>query len=707
VDGGGATGAGGTSASGGTTGTGGSVTGTGCAPGWTLCCGQCLSPSAGLCGPCLAQGGASATGGTPSSGGISTGGFVGTGGNGGTVGTGSGNCTFVDGGTLPAVDQVTALKFSTATTISSNSAPPVYVTVTDAAKAQDAYQATLALPVFPPGIYNCPIDWGVTYQLTFLLATGSSLTVTADPNGCSVVDIPGTCVRSVVPSDYWSQLAQDLGIPESEIYPYSPIQPVSQPDGGAAGACATDSDCHAGLSCGYAVADGCAAKGVCVQSNCQGSACITPAGMCGCDGQSILPVQSQISANSITTLYASAPSSGRIGPCTGFPSADAAAANQPPPGGGGTAGGVGTSGAGGAAGTTGTTVVLQGSFKLTGSMTVPRDGHTATLLKSGKVLIAGGEHAGVSILTSAELYDPGAGTFAATGSLTVMRGRLATATLLPNGKVLIAGGSYFQTLSSAELYDPATGTFTATGSMITARDGHTATLLLNGKVLIAGGETGGMTSASGSTTLTTLASAELYDPATGTFAATGDMKLAREFHTATLLNNGKVLLAGSDNGSASAELYDPTAGTFAATGNMASSRNGLTATLLSNGKVLIAGGQAVLGGDYLSSTEIYDPAAGLFTASGTMTTQRAGHTATLLPTADVLITGGQDITVLAEFFPSAELYDPATGTFTATGSLTVPRKYYTATALLDGRVLVAGGNDILTDESLSSAEFYQ
>ena len=132
---------------------------------------------------------------------------------------GSGNCTRVAGGTPPAVDEVTGLQFSTATTIPSNPAPAVQVTVTDVAKAQDAYQATLALPVFPPGVYNCPADFGVTYQLSFLLANGSNLTVTENPSGCSVANIPGTCVRSVGPT-YWSQLAQDLGIPEAEIDPY-------------------------------------------------------------------------------------------------------------------------------------------------------------------------------------------------------------------------------------------------------------------------------------------------------------------------------------------------------------------------------------------------------------------------------------------------------------------------------------------------------
>jgi hypothetical protein len=156
----------------------------------------------------------------------------------------------VNGGTPPAFDEVTLLSFSTASTIPSNLPPPVQITVTDATKAQDAYQETLALPLAQlltpqPGGHSCLDDWGVTYQLTFSLASGGTLTVVADPNGCRSVSIPGTCVRSA-DSAYWSQLAQDLGIPESEIYPYSPniVQP---PDAGAA-ACAKDADCPAGCT---------------------------------------------------------------------------------------------------------------------------------------------------------------------------------------------------------------------------------------------------------------------------------------------------------------------------------------------------------------------------------------------------------------------------------------------------------------------------
>ena len=155
-------------------------------------------------------------------------GAISTGGTGGAIS--AGNCTFVDGGMLPGVDEVTGLSFGASSTTDFAPAPPVKVMVTDASKAQDAYQETLALPVLQAVTHSCPVDWGVSYQLTFLLANGSTLTVAAYPNGCQFVSIPGSCVRSV-DSAYWSQLAKDLGIPESESYPYSPAMfPPSQPD---------------------------------------------------------------------------------------------------------------------------------------------------------------------------------------------------------------------------------------------------------------------------------------------------------------------------------------------------------------------------------------------------------------------------------------------------------------------------------------------
>ena len=172
-----------------------------------------------------------------------------------------------------------------------------------------------------------------------------------------------------------------------------------------------------------------------------------------------------------------------------------------------------------------------------------------------------------------------------------------SATLLPDGKVLVAGGAGSGPLSSAELYDPATGTFSATYSMVAARDQHSATLLPNGKVLVAGGNGG-----SGSRS-----SAEIYDPATFTFSATGSMAEARGQQSATLLPNGKILVAGGEGISgylSSSELYDPATGTFSATGSMAVTRFAHSATLLPNGKVLVAGGGGNSG--FLSSAELYD-----------------------------------------------------------------------------------------------------
>ncbi len=240
-------------------------------------------------------------------------------------------------------------------------------------------------------------------------------------------------------------------------------------------------------------------------------------------------------------------------------------------------------------------------------------GATATLLPSGKVLIAGGDGSSSVAIVSTELYDPASNSFAsASGTASMNTARTqATATLLPNGKVLIAGGfGSFIDLASTELYDPATNSFASasgTPNMNTARYDATATLLPNGKVLIAGGENlaGG-----------DLASTELYDPASNSFApasGTASMNFARVLATATLLLNGKVLIAGGENSPgdilASTELYDPATNSFASasgTASMNTARYQATATLLPNGKVLIAGGDNFSVGN-LASTELYTP----------------------------------------------------------------------------------------------------
>ena len=281
-----------------------------------------------------------------------------------------------------------------------------------------------------------------------------------------------------------------------------------------------------------------------------------------------------------------------------------------------------------------------------------------------------------------------------------------TATLLPNGKVLVAGGGgtgLSALLATAELYDPATGSWTATGSMHGIRILHTATLLPDGKVLVAGGA-----DSITETSVNALATAELYDPASGAWTATGSMIEARAYHTATLLANGKVLVAGGSGSAAgsdslaTAELYDPATGTWTATGNLIEARTYHTATLLPDGRVLVAGGSG-LHGPQLASAELYDPGTGSWTATGTMVTDRSGHTATLLQDGRVLVLGGSSAPPTPSPTVTAELYDPRTGSWTAAESVNGDHYRGTATPLDDGRVLVAGGG---TSAAHDGAELY-
>jgi len=298
------------------------------------------------------------------------------------------------------------------------------------------------------------------------------------------------------------------------------------------------------------------------------------------------------------------------------------------------------------------------TFVATGSMAKARVGHTASLLASGQVLIAGGDP--FAHLTWTELFGPACDCFEATGEMGTERMK-HTATVLPEGTVLVAGGEGSGedptlaelALASAELYDPATGKFTPAGSMTVPRLDHTATLLADGRVLIAGGQ---------DDEYRILSSAELYDPATGEFTETGAMTVPRVYHTATLLADGRVLIAGgqsdadSPDNLASAELYDPASGKFTATGSMAEPRGWHTATLLADGRVLIAGGQNQIGS--LASAELYDPASGTFAPAGPMTVPRSGHTATLLTDGRVLMAGGN---AHHEALTSAELFNPGSG----------------------------------------------
>jgi serine/threonine protein kinase len=237
---------------------------------------------------------------------------------------------------------------------------------------------------------------------------------------------------------------------------------------------------------------------------------------------------------------------------------------------------------------------------------------------------------------------------------------------------------------------PNAGTFGLTGSMASARSSQTATLLADGRVLIAGGLD--------FSSRTVFATAELFSPKTGTFSSIGSMSTARDGHTATLLSDGRVLIAGGwatgSKISASAELYDPKTGTFDPTGSMSTARGGETAALLADGRVLVAGGSD--GSNSLASAELYDPKTGAFSPTGSMATAREGQTATVLADGRVLIVGGS--VGLGESLATAELYDPRTGTFSPIGSMSTARDGHTATLLADGRVLVAGGTGLATAE---------
>src|SRR5271165_5957224 len=476
-----------------------------------------------------------------------------------------------------------------------------------------------------------------------------------------------------------------------------------------------------------------------------------------------------------------------------------------------------------------------GTFSIVGNMQAARDGHTMTLLSNGKVLIAGGEtcvpgsgggrgsknfrpslfdgaqlieanftpvtnSVSCTALSSAEIYDPQAGTFTLTGSLNVARYHSAAAQLA-NGHVLIVGGSNeYSPLSYAEIYDPTGATFTMSSSTLqTARTLPAVTLLNSGLVLVSGG------SICESPTCP-INTAELYDPVADAFQYTsGTMNASRVNHTAVLLGNGQVLLTGGSNScggnsctsDATTELYDPTAGSFTTSQPLANARSGHTATLLSNGSVLLAGGLA--NGSTIASVETYQPSsfapAGLvsiaitpgttsifvgavqpfvatgtfgdgttqilqsaswnsaspaiatvsnaagsvgfaqgqaigtttisatvgtvsgsttltvqppvqssgFTTSAPMGSSLYAHTATRLTSGQVLIAGGMSP---AGVVNTAQLYNPANQSFAAAGAMNVARWLHTATLLNDGTLLIAGGSDLTNRETLDSAEIY-
>ena len=259
--------------------------------------------------------------------------------------------------------------------------------------------------------------------------------------------------------------------------------------------------------------------------------------------------------------------------------------------------------------------------------------------------------------------------------------------------------------AAAGAAEPAHGTWTVTASLSQARWGQTATRLPGGDVLVAGGNHTGNIGG-------ILASAVLYHPATGTWTSTGSMHAARAFFTATLLPDGRVLAAGGCAGCptkrlASAELYNPATGTWTKTASMPTARDGHSATLLPDGQVLVVGGCTVdRCASVSSSADLYNPRTGAWKATGSLHVARWGETVTRLPGGDVLVAGGNHTNNPGTILASAERYHPGTAVWTITGSMHVARGFATAALLSTGQVLVAGGCGICQDDVLASAELY-
>lgn len=351
-----------------------------------------------------------------------------------------------------------------------------------------------------------------------------------------------------------------------------------------------------------------------------------------------------------------------------------------------------------------------GAFTQThGLLTTPRYGHTATLLADGRVLIVGGSgadfNATVPELASAEIFDPSTGLFTPTGSMTEPRQDHA-ATRLADGRVLVTGGTTSNdvpAVATSEIFDPAHGTFTPTGPMAAARSAHAMTVLSDGRVLVVGGT--GSVDASGN--LPTLASAELFDPALGRFTPAPSLTTERSKPTATLLPDGRVLVAGGLNlfgAPRTAEVFDPVGDRFVAAGATVAPHGGAWAAMLPDQRVLLIGTTQdpevtaapeawTALAHPITSSQLVLPAAPAFTPladpSGVV---RTGNTATRLADGRVLLTGGFDSSSpYGQPTRTAELLDPRTGRSIAVGDMAKARWGHVAVLLADGRVLVAGG----------------
>ncbi len=324
-----------------------------------------------------------------------------------------------------------------------------------------------------------------------------------------------------------------------------------------------------------------------------------------------------------------------------------------------------------------------------------RENPTVTLLPHGDLLVAGGfaspvwlgalREPGGAPSATAERYDPATGRWHPAGAMATARLQ-HTATPLRDGRILVAGGvttlsdTTKTALASAEIYDPRDDTWHTTAPMDAPRAGHAATLLADGRVLVVGGRG----YATGADT-----AADVYDPTTDRWQQTGPMGRDRTGHAATLLADGRVLVVGGHTAvsyfDTAAEIYDPATNAWGAAGALSMGRGDHTITRLSDGRVLVAGGTGATGA--LATTEWYDPARDVWTSGSGLTRPRAGHTATLLAAGVVLLIGGDGAGRRA----TTEWYDPASGAWRAGQELLLPWEQHAAVLLPTGVVVVAGG----------------
>lgn len=343
--------------------------------------------------------------------------------------------------------------------------------------------------------------------------------------------------------------------------------------------------------------------------------------------------------------------------------------------------------------------VAAAQFASAGSIGTERQYHTVTPLAGDRVLVVGGLDRYFRDIGAAELYDPVCGI--STPTTGTARGRARhTATLLDDGSVLVAGGytaySLPHSLSHAETFDPPTGTFVSTLPLVLPRYQHTATRLRDGRVLLVGG----VVPAKNAYGIANTATAEIYDPNTRSFTSTlGSLSVARQWHTATLLDGGEVLIAGGVTGDPgnlvavdTAEIYDPRTDTFrVVVARMKSPRSGHSATLLpTTRKVLLVGGSALNGTNVgtVASTEIFDPNEETFTLSTPLAEKRTQHAAEVTREGNVLIAGGIAGNVDVAL---AEVYDVASGAMLPAGNLIAPRYAFGMVKGANGQPYLIGG----------------